>query len=412
MLPGMNAKATPPDLAAIRARFPALAEDTIYLENAGGSQVPVDVANRMRDYMLRSYVQLDASYELSRRCTQTVAAARELVRVFVNAGDCGEVAFGSSTSALCRMLADAYADVLAPRDEIVVAEGGHEANVGPWLRLEREGISIRWWRVDPKTGRSTLDGLADVLSERTRLVAFPHVSNLVGEVLDVAAATRMAHEAGAQVVADGVAYAPHRAIDVEVWGVDWYVYSAYKVYGPHMAALFGRHEAFAALHGPNHFFVPRDAVPYKFELGGVNHEGCAGLLGLGDYLCFLAGHEAFGRQTVLDAAALWEGCERPLQERVLRWLAERSRLRVIGSGHGPQRVGTISFVHESRTSREIALAANARGIGIRHGHMYAHRLCTALGLDPDDGVVRISLVHYNAPEDIERCLAALAAVVD
>ena len=396
------------DPNAIRSRFPALSTSTVFFENAGGSQVPDVVANAVRDYMLHSYVQLGVDYELSRRSTALVDRAHDFVRLLMNGEGVGEVVLGASCSSLCLMLADAYAPLLGEGDEIVIAEAGHEANVGPWRRLARQGVTLRPWRVFPDSGRATLDGLADALSERTRIVAFPHVSNLLGEVVDVKAATTLAHEVGARVVADGVAYAPHRAMDVADWGVDWYVYSTYKVYGPHMGALFGRHEAFAELEGPNHFFIPKDAIPYKFEVGGVSHEGCAGLLALGDYLRFLAGHEQLTRQTVVDAFDVMTACERPLQERLVDWLREHPRVRIVGpESAGDERVGTVSFLHATRPSAEIAAAAHAADFAIRSGHMYAWRQCEAMGIDPLDGVVRASFLHYNTLDEMERFLELL-----
>jgi cysteine desulfurase family protein (TIGR01976 family) len=401
-----------PDLDTVRAHFPALATDTVFLENAGGSQVPRSVADAIHRYMLESYVQLGADYALSQRATGVVADAHAIVKTLLHADGVGEVALGHSSSWLCRMLADCYADKLQPGDEIVVMEAGHEANISPWLRLEAKGIKIRWWRVDPKTGSSPLEGLDALLNERTRIVAAVHVSNLLGEVLDLAEVVRRSHAVGARVVADGVAYAPHRAIDVAGWGVDWYVYSTYKVYGPHLAALFGRHDAFAELEGPNHFFVPRTEIPYKFELGGASHEACAGLLALPDYLCFLAGGQAWSYAAVQAAFAHMEDLERPLQERLITWLDDHPRTRIVGPAHaGPERVATVSFTHTQRSSREVSLAAEHRGVGIRHGHMYAHRLCTALGIEPNDGVVRISCAHYNSPAEIEHLVAILDPVL-
>lgn len=394
----------------IRARFPALAGDTVFLENAGGSQVPTEVADAVRDYMLTSYVQLGAGYPLSQRASQLVDDAHAFVRLLMNGHD-GAVILGPSTSALLRMLATCYAEALGPGRAVVVAETGHEANVGPWAWLERSGVELRWWQMDPATCRCPLEALDELLDDRVALVAFPHVSNLLGEIVDVAAVTARAHRVGARVVVDGVAFAPHRAMDVADWGVDWYAYSTYKVYGPHMAALWGRREALAELRGPNHFFIPEDELPYKFELGGVNHEACAGILGLRDYLGFLAGGEdrgPFERAAVDSAFALMTACELPLQARLIDYLRSRGDLRIIGpTGAGPERVGTVSFVHRSLSSAAITRAADRAGIAIRHGHMYAYRLCRAAGLDPADGVVRVSLVHYNTPEEIERLIEVL-----
>lgn len=400
---------TAPDIASIRACFPALDSGFAFLENAGGSQVPRSVANRIHGYLLNDYVQLGAGYEASKRATETVAEAHTFARALLNADGAGEVVLGASTSQLCQTLTDAYARTLRPGDEFIVAEHGHEANIGPWTRLEDRGAIVKTWRIDREAQRAHLPDLASLLSDRTRVVAVPHVSNLLGEIEDVRSIADMAHTAGARVVIDGVAYAPHRSIDVQELGADFYAFSTYKVYGPHMAAMFGTHEAWAELPSPNHFFIPY--MPERFELGGVNHEGCAGLLGTRDYLEFLAPGSR-GRDTVVRAFDTMHALERPLLARLMDWLASQSILRVVGSvDTGDDRVPTVSFVHLQKSSREIVEAVDRAGIGIRHGSMYSVRLCEALGLEPMDGVVRVSVVHYNTLDEIDRLIAAIERVV-
>jgi cysteine desulfurase family protein (TIGR01976 family) len=406
-----------PDQAAIRARFPALhrnAGGTVFLENAGGSQVPDFVADRIHRYMTQTYVQLGAGYELSQRCTATVDEAHAFARVLLNATD-GPAILGPSSTALLNILAEAYGRTLPAGSRIILAETGHEANLGCWKRLERFGIETVWWKMDTDSFRCPLPELERLLEQPAALVALPHVSNLLGEIVDLAEVVRTAHAAGARVVADGVAFAPHRAIDVQAWDVDYYVYSTYKVYGPHMAVLYGKSEALAELEGPNHFFVPADDLPYKFEPGGASHEGCAGLLGLGDYLKFLAGAPSAApcdRPIVEKAFDRMRELEEPLLTMLLRYLNRHPRTRVIGCNcGGDRRVGTISFVHDSLTSREITAAVDRTELAIRHGHMYAWHLCDALGLDEEDGVVRVSFVHYNTIEEIERLIEVFAEIL-
>lgn len=396
------------DLELIRRQYPALAGGFVYLENAGGSQMPRIVADSMRHYMLHTYVQLGAGYEISKKATATVDEAHAFMNRLMNGEDTGAVAFGSSTSTLCRMLADCYAEKLQSGDEIIVSEIGHEANVGPWVRLAKHGIKIKWWRLDPGSMTTPIAGLESLLTDRTKILAFPHVSNLLGEILDVKAITSMAHRFGARVVVDGVAYAPHRAIDVQDWDVDWYAFSAYKVYGPHMGILYGKREAFLELEGPNHFFISRDEIPYKFELGSANYESCAGIMGLSHYFKLLAGQDAessLDRATVTKAYEVMTACEAPLQERLIRYLLTKPQVKITGPSHWQSsRVGTVSFVHQSLRSASIVQVVDEHHIGIRNGHMYAYRLCESLGLEPEDGVVRVSFVHYNTLEEIERLI--------
>lgn len=394
-----------PSRDALRAWFPTLHSGFAHLENAGGSQVPGIVANAIRDYMLSNYVQLGAGYPLSNRATETVHQAHEFIELLMNARPAGQVVLGPSMTALSTILANAYGEIMKPGDEVIVAQTNHEANAGPWVRLEKRGVVVKMWRVDPETFQCSLESLASLLTSRTKIVAFPHVSNLLGQVAPLKAIVDLVHAAGARVVVDGVAYAPHRPMDVQAWGVDWYLYSTYKVYGPHMGAMYGRSDAFAEIEGPNHYFITKDDLPYKFELGGVSHEGCAGLLALRPYLEFLGRTNACNRQTVERAFSRMSDLEQPLTKRLLEYLRDKRGVRIIGSNVADEsRVGTVSFVHETLSSMDIAKAAHREGIGIRHGHMYAIRLCEALGLNVANGVVRTSLLHYNTESEIERLI--------
>lgn len=430
------------DLDSIRACFPALGGTTAFLENAGGSQLPTSVIEAIDHHLRYAYVQLGAGYAESVAATNAVDEAHRWMERFVNAGGSGRVILGASTSALLRMIAECWRARIRAGDEIVMADAGHESNISPWLMLEECGARIRWWPGGDDPAGCPLDALDSLLNERTRLVCFHHVSNLLGAVVDVREVVRRARAVGARTVVDGVAFAPHRLIDAAALGCDWYVFSNYKVYGPHIATLFGRHEAIAELGGPGHFFVPRDRVPGKFELGGVSHEACAGLLGLRPYLALLAGKAGRGaeraaeqgegraadraadhdahraadpdpdRAAIERAFDLIERLEAPLTQRLLNGLASIDGLRVIGSPtSGPDRVPTVSVVHSRLSSGDIVRAVHARRVAIRHGHMYSHRLCQSLGFEPEDGVVRVSAVHYNSAAEIDRVVDAVAGAV-
>ena len=403
-------KTTIPSIDAIRAEFPALSGNTILLENAGGSQVPLCVADAVRDYMLNDYVQLDAGYPMSDRATATVKDAHSFVETLLNGVDFGRAILGSSCTSLTTMLSDCYANVLQSGEEIILCEQGHEANIGPWLRLEKQGVVIRWWKVDPATGSLRLEDLEELVNPRTRIVAFPHVSNLLGELVDARGVAEIAHANGARVVVDGVALAPHRSIDVEDLEADWYVYSTYKVYGPHMGALWGRDDAIAELNGPNHFFIPRDEVPYVFELGGSSHEGCAGILALSSYLSFLAGsNELFTTEVAHRAFEVMRELEKPVQHQLIQRLVAHPGVRLVGptSTDITDRVATVSFLHERVQPSDIVATAHAANVGIRNGHMYAFRLLKAMNIPTETGVVRISAVHYNTTEEIDHLMDSL-----
>jgi len=431
---------TPPSIAPtinqIRSHFPALGRGTVFLDNAGGSQLPSSVIAATRDYLIHNYVQTGADYAASQRATENVRAAHELVKHFVNGGGpegaqhggrvgqgIGEVIFGASSTDLCHRLANAYAEAkaagaLGSRNEIIVGTYGHEANIGCWMKLAERGFTIRQWpcEIDADgTPRPRIDTLKSLLNSSTLLVAFAQVSNILGEIYDVEAITRMCHAAGAKVMVDGVAYAPHHAPDVAAWGCDWYVYSAYKVFGPHMGAMFGRHDAFAPLTGPNHSFIARDYMPGKWEPGGSNHEGCAMVNALWPYAAFMAGVQADAapsHATFRAAFAQMAQLEDGLMRVVLEFLNGRKDVRVIGPRTvDEKRVCIAAFVREGMSSASIAKAVNAKGFGVRYGNFYSRRLCEQLGIDPTDGVVRISMAHYNSGEEVQGVLSALGEVM-
>ncbi|MBS1121119.1 MAG: sufS [Deltaproteobacteria bacterium] len=388
------------DLDLVRAEFPALASGFVFLDNAGGSQTLGRVADRIRDYLLSSNVQLGASYAVSELAGERVRGAVRATATYLGTEDSSEVVIGSSTTQLLANLALAMAGDLSPGDEIIVTEADHHANIGCWQRLARSGVVIRTWPLDRETLRLEERDLLPLLNERTRLVAFPHVSNLLGTIHDVAALTRTIHAHGARVCVDGVAYAAHRRIDVRAWDVDYYVLSFYKVYGPHLAVLYGKRELLERLETINHEFVAGQ-LPYKLQPGNLNFELTYGAAGIYEYLDAL-GADAF------DSIAAHE--ER-LASQLLGFLGGCRGVAVHGerTGDRARRVPTISFSVAGRSPEQLVRRVDHHGIGIRHGDFYAKRLVQALGLASHGGVIRVSMVHYNTAAELDRLIAALEA---
>lgn len=412
--PGLETRALPLlDLDHVRAQFPALASEWVFLDNAGGSQVLASVADRVREYLLSTSVQIGATYEPSRLAAERVAAAHRAGAALVHAADPSEIVLGPSATQLLHSLARAFREEIAPGDEIVVTHADHEANITPWLRLaEERGATIKVWRTDPGTLELTLSGLAPLMTERTRLVCFTHVSNVVGTIHPVAEITRFVHERGARVCVDGVAYAPHRAVDVQAWDVDFYVFSLYKVFGPHQALLYGKRELLLALANINHLFVAKDALPYKLLPGNLNFELAHGLPAIVEYLESLGtGSSTRDRiESAFDAIARHEEI---LIEPLLSFLRNRPEIRLLGCPEADRtrRISTLGFAVEGRSSAEIPTALDAAKIGIRYGDFHARRLIQDLGLAERNGVVRISAAHYNTVGEMERVLEALDAAL-
>ncbi len=400
------------DLARIRAQFPALASDTVFLDNAGGSQVLGRVADRIHQYLLNDNVQLGASYAPSQRAGERVLAARRSVAELVNAFHDDEVVMGPSTTALIGTLVEAVRNSLRAGDEVIVTETDHEANIGAWTRLAQAGVVVRIWQVDVERLALVVDDLDALLGPRTKWIAMTQSSNILGSVNPVADVARRAHAVGARLCVDAVAYAPHRLLDVQACGADAVVFSFYKVFGPHYAMLWVRREVLLALPSLNHYFIGPDVLPYKLQLGNVNYELSWGCAGIADYLRDVGtdlgalGDTRSRMQAAFDAFAQHED---ELAEQVLAWLRIRPGVRIIGlpSAAAGERVPTISFVVDGVMSEAIVREVDAHGIGIRFGDFYATRLVDALGLRKNGGVVRISIAHYNTALEIERLLVAL-----
>jgi cysteine desulfurase family protein (TIGR01976 family) len=400
------------DLDFVRSQFPALAGEWTYLDNAGGSQTLVGVADRVRDYLLSTNVQLGASYAVSRQAGERVAEATRAMAASINAGDEREVVIGPSTTQLLANLALAMRHQLAVGDEVIVTNCDHEANIGPWVRLADQGVTVKTWKVDPDTLQLRTSDLEKLLTERTRLVAFTHASNILGTVNPVVDITRLVHEHGARVCVDAVSYAPHRALDVRAWDVDYYVFSSYKVYGPHLAVLYGKRELLEGLATINHAFVPDDDVPRKLQPGSVNYELSYGLLGVTEYFEALARRSAgapadslHGR--VSQAFELIAEQEEALAARLLDYLRGKRGVRVLGHDRPDRalRVPTVSFTVEGHDPAAVAAHVDGAHIGIRYGDFYARRLIEALGLGERNGVVRVSMVHYNTVNEIDALIA-------
>ncbi|WP_426945018.1 cysteine desulfurase-like protein [Pseudomonas oryzihabitans] len=401
----------PLDIAYVRKQFPGLAGDYAFMDNAGGSMVLQGVADRVADYLLNSSVQLGASYAPSVAAGERVMQARRSVMQLINAAHPDEVIMGGSTTHLLQILCRAIAPSIAPGDEIIVTNCDHEANIGPWVRLCADrGATLRVWEVDPDSLELELDDLQALLGDKTRYVAVTHASNILGSINPVAEIARRVHAVGAQLCVDAVAYAPHRLVDVQASGADFYVYSFYKTFGPHFAVLWGRRDLLLDFPSLNHFFIGQDVVPYKLQPGNVNYELSFGCIGISDYLLDIAnqlGVQGSERERMQAAFDAFEIQEDALAERLLGFLRQRPGVRIIGKTSVHARVPTISFVVEGVRSEAVVLKVDEQRIGIRFGDFYARRLIEALGLAPQGGVVRVSLAHYNTLEEIDRLIAAL-----
>jgi cysteine desulfurase family protein (TIGR01976 family) len=407
------------DLAFVRSQFPAFAEpslkDWAFFENAGGSYACAPVIERLTRFYRETKVQPYGPFPASKRAGEEMDEARARLAGYLNV-NVDEVHFGPSTSQNSYVLAQAFRQMLAPGDEIVVTNQDHEANSGAWRRLADSGMVVREWTVDPESGRLDPRELDRLLSKRTKLVSFPHCSNIVGHVNPVAAICEKIHAAGAVACVDGVSYAPHGLPDVEALGADIYLFSLYKTYGPHQGLMVVKRDLAERLPNQAHFFNAGNILK-KLTPAGPDHAQIAASAGIADYLDALHAHHFDGPDSrVIEAAergrrvhGLMEAQERKLLTPLLDWLRQRNDLRVLGPTDPAERAPTVAVHTKNTPAAAVLEGLAARGIAAGGGHFYAYRLVKALGVEPESGVLRLSFVHYTAPEEIEKLIKALDA---
>ncbi len=404
------------DLDYVRGHFPGLGEWALF-ENAGGTLVPRSVIERVNAYMRETQVQPGASYAASARASERIDEAQRRMAAVINARP-EEIVIGPSTTMNMYVLAHALRPWFRPGDELIVTNLDHEANNGAWRRLAEAGVAIKEWRLNPESAELEMEELDALLTDRTRLVCFTHCSNITGSLHDVGAITRRVHDAGALVCVDGVAYAPHRPVDVKMLDVDFYALSLYKLYGPHLGLLYGKREHLLRARGQHHFFVGEDQIPLKLVPGGVNHELTASLAGITDYFDAVHAHHFPGSNADLRARYaqvfdLVARHEESLARRFLDFLNAKPGVRVIGrtTPDSARRVPTFSFVVGDRDSEELPPRLEPHKIAVRAGDFYAARCIRALGLESRHGVVRASMVHYNTRGEVDRLIRRLDEIL-
>jgi cysteine desulfurase family protein (TIGR01976 family) len=406
----------------IRSLFPALHQEPrfIFFDNAAGAQIPQVVFDAVHGHLLHCNVQRGGRYPRSIEVDASIARARESVAALINAGDPSEIAFGMNATSFLRLLSLAIGRTLATRNEIVVTDLDHEANIATWLQLEREGAKIVWWKMRDDHNLH-LEDLAPLLNSKTRLVACTVASHALGTIIDVAAVAKLAHAAGAEVALDCVHYSPHALIDVQAFDCDYLVCSGYKVFAPHMGFLWGRLELLNALPTFREDFIP-DAPPFKIEAGTFIYENVAGMAAAVAYLETL-GHNLLAdqesiqlpsrREAIVRAMASIRDYEAALSQAMLAELDAGGAIvyGIDDPARVAQRVPTFCFRLPGVAPALVAETMSSRGIAIRDGHMYAPRLMKHLGLALDTGVNRASILHYNTLEEIREFGKVLRDIV-
>ena len=393
------------DLEFVRGQFPAFAEPSLegwaFFENAGGSYTCQPVIDRLTRFYHQRKVQPYAPFPASEAAGAEMDEARLRLAALLGV-ETEELSFGPSTTQNTYVLAQAFRKFMQPGEAIVVTNQDHEANSGPWRRLAEEGIEIREWKVDPETGHLDPAALEKLLDEKVRLVCFPHCSNVVGEINPVAEITALAHAAGAFACVDGVSFAPHGFPDVGELGCDIYLFSAYKTFGPHQGIMVMRRALAEALPNQAHFFNG-DTLYKKFTPAGPDHAQVAACAGMVDYVEALAARQGVAPGAV---AGLMHAHEVQLMQPLLDFLGSRNSVRLLGPKSAKNRAPTVAVALQGPAEPVARRLANHK-VMAGGSNFYAVRPLQAMGIDPDDGVLRLSFTHYTSPEEVDQLIAAL-----
>lgn len=397
------------DMKRIRSQFPALSQDQIFMDNAAGAQVVKTCIESIHEYFMNMNVQPASPYPLSEQATARLNAGYEAGAEYINAS-VDEIVFGSATTQLVRNLSTAL--VVKPGDEIVLSSLDHEAHLAAWVQVAKwKNLKVKWWipskntETNPKLEADDLISQA-LVTDNTRLVCFTHTSNVLGSITDVSAICKAIKSINPKtlVSVDGVAYAPHAPIDVQAFGVDFYFFSWYKVYGPHMAMAFVKKSAQDELESLGHFFLPKSGAYNLLNLAGGNYELIQSIPPIVTYL----------QSVGWDWIKQQEGA---LQEELLRFVRSRPEIQLYGEPRGDRslRVPVVSFSVSGRTPTEVVqeIYETSKCRPVADRSFYAERLFNnVLGADAKNGVIRCSFLHYNTVEEVRELVKALEAILN
>jgi len=407
------------DIDYIRSQFPAfqdpLSKGWSFFENAGGSYVPQNVIDKLSEFMKSTKVQPYAEYPMSKIAGENMDKAIKAFSAMINANE-NEILIGGSTSINLYVLSKALKKFIKPGDEIIVTNQDHEANISPWIKLKEYGANIIEWKFNLENHELEIEELERIITKKTKILAVTHCSNIVGSVNNLKKISSIAHRNNIIVIGDGVSYAPHGFPDVKELDVDFYTFSLYKTYGPHLALLYGKEKILKDLPNQNHEFL-EGQYPYTLNPGGPNHEELVSLLGIQDYINNVYNHHFDEKELPILARVkkindLISKHEENLANPVLELLSNNKKFNLIGKKRisNKNRAPTISFTVKGRQSKEISNILVKNNIATRNDNFYAWRCLNALGIDNKDGVVRISIVHYNSMDDIEKLISVLKTI--
>ena len=400
------------DVERVRTHFPQLRAGeglgAAHFDGPGGSQTPDVVAQAVYDVLAGPLANRGDVTPAERNAERAVTAGRAAMADLLAADPRG-IVFGRSMTQLTMDLARTLAQGWGSGDEVVVTRLDHDSNVRSWvIAAERAGATVRWVDFDPETAELDVAALAQLVGDRTRLVAVTAASNLLGTMPDVRAVADLAHAAGALVYVDGVHHAAHDLVDVAALGADFYACSPYKFLGPHCGVLAARPEVLEPLH-PDKLLPSADQIPERFELGTLPYELLAGTAAAVDFLADLVPSAGSRRGRLAVSMGALHEHEQRLRTRIEEGLAALPGVRV--HSRAARRTPTLLATFAGRDVRDVRDVLAARNVNAPAGSFYAYEAARRLGLGPE-GALRMGLAPYTDDRDVDRLLAALAEALD
>jgi len=402
-----------PDLNFIRSQFPAFEEPSLkgwaFFENAGGSYPCRQVISRLTHFYTKNKVQPYYPYPASEKAGALMDESYRRMAEYLNV-DPAEIHFGPSTTQNVYVLANAMRPMWAEGDEIIVSCQDHEANAGAWRRLGKRGIKVIEWHVDRESGVLDLQALKGLFTNRTRMVAYPHCSNVIGDLNPVKEITKIAHEHGALSVVDGVGWAPHGLPDLKDLDVDIYMFSSYKTYGPHLGVLYVKGSLIGKMENQSHFFK-EGVTRSMLTPAGPDHAQVGSVAGILDYLDAVYAHhfeeEALPVQRNHALNELFRAHETALLEPLMEFLNDREDVRIVGPSTTQNRAPIVSILPKEKAVLEVYNTLTHHKLMLGYGNFYAYRPLMDMDIPTDPGVIRISFVHYTSPEEIQQVITGL-----
>jgi cysteine desulfurase family protein (TIGR01976 family) len=393
-----------------RKDFPALTKNPqlAFLDGPGGSQVPQAVIDTLADFYATCNVNTHGKFAPSQQVDRRMDAARETLAAFLGAEHAGCISFGQNMTTLNYSLSAAIGKTLRAGDEVLITQLDHEANRGPWLRLEDRGAKIQEVRLLP-SGLLDYDDMAAKISSRTKVFAIGASSNALGTVNDIALARRLTQATGTLLIVDAVHFAPHFPLDVRALGVDFLLCSGYKFYGPHVGVLYSRPGALDAL-STDRLVVQDPKAPYRIETGTLNHAAIDALRAAVDYIAGWGSGTTL-RARILDAMNSISAYEHELAKFYYDAVKRIPGVHVWGPGFDSRsRAPTVSITLDKLGAAEAAAALAARNICVWDGHFYALRALQILNLNDRGGLLRTGVSMYTTRDDLQRLVAGIEAL--